>query len=344
MKYISLCLLLLVVTFATGCPNRPSTSFNNKNTFVSNVNDYLAKAQLDYNAVVDTNPAKAKRIRNEAIEDAVAVIDDNYSDFISHIETSRSKMDFLADVIDLGTSGAVGISKGERSLHILGVALTAFRGGRKSADLNFYKQQTTPILIAKMDDNRSKAYADMLQGKSKGVDEYSLKEAIRDMVGYYNAGTLVRAFTELSKDTAAQAKDSSEKVRRIKGLKSLDSIPPIEITKPSEQVFAQLRDLDAQLNGASTKDKAAKRLDLIYRFILSDAGFKETVAKLKSDIETLGVPRKEVVKAALTKIDAGQNLDSNEAYWYVYAIYNITHDNVEMTTRLSDVFVKVKPE
>lgn len=220
MRKIQLSLLLsLIAFFATGCPNEPSKSFNNKNSFVSNVNEYLAAAQGRYEQNVRSNPAEAKRVRNDAIEDAVAVIDSNYNDYISKLNTRRSTTDFIADVIELGTSAMTGIVKGERPNQILGIALTAFRGGRRSAELNFYKEQTVPILITKMDDNRAQVYAMILTRKADEVIDYSMKEAIRDIVDYYNAGTLIRAFTQLQKDTAARAKESEDRVLELKGLK-----------------------------------------------------------------------------------------------------------------------------
>src|SRR6185503_18479855 len=107
------------------------------------------------NMAVDPTDAtgEGKRLRNDALDTVLAVIDENYTNYISDIETRRSNTDFVLDVIDLGAGAATGIAKGERPNQILGIALTAFRGGRKSSELAFYKQQTTPILISKMDDN-----------------------------------------------------------------------------------------------------------------------------------------------------------------------------------------------
>jgi hypothetical protein len=262
MRKIQLCLLVLTAVFATGCPNKPSSSFTNKNTFVSNVNEYLAQSQLEYNAIVnkdgvtEKDKEKAKRIRNDAIEMALAVIDDNYTDFITNIETRRSRADFLLDVIELGMGAATGISKGERPNQILGIALTAFRGGRTSRELNFYKQQTTPILISKMDGNRANVLAGILNAKTKDVDEYSLKTAIRDLVAYNNAGTLIRAFTELSKDTSVQTKKSEDAVRVIKGDLDITSIPTIEEEQRAQSSGALRRSLARQELEARTRAEA----------------------------------------------------------------------------------------
>jgi len=292
MKLIKLSILLCVVSFATGCPTQPSKNFKGKDTLISNVNEYLLVQQLRYYCAVEEGKtydggrltrrqqqqlakeiqegkkiacgsalnnaeAVAQRVRNDSIEDAMAVIDSNYNDFISTLDQRRSKTDFVLDVIDLGASAATGITKGERPNQILGIAITAFRGGRRSVELNFYKQQTTPILIAKMDDNRSLAYAAMLTKKSKPTAQYSMKEAIRDIVNYYNAGTLIRAFAELAKDTSAKAQESEMLVKELKGENiTISNIPTIKHEAISDEVFAISVRLARELETATTAANA----------------------------------------------------------------------------------------
>jgi hypothetical protein len=248
MKKIYLFLLLSFVAVATGCPKvvktKPSTKFS-QNTLVTQTNSYLKNQQMAYYCAItdgkveydyskleyvckgttDTNGKEiAKRIRNEAIENGIMGVNSVYIDFIDDLNTGRSTSNFVADIIDLGTSATIGITKGERALQILGVALTAFRGGRKSADLNFFREQATPILINKMDDNRSTTYASILLKKDKSVDEYPMQEAVRDIVDYYNAGTLIRAFTQLSKDTGEQANLSEKRVLSLKSINPEDIV------------------------------------------------------------------------------------------------------------------------
>ncbi|HKS29250.1 MAG TPA: hypothetical protein VJS44_15585, partial [Pyrinomonadaceae bacterium] len=245
MRKIHLSLLLsLVAFFSTGCPNEPSKSFKRKDSFVSNVNEYLAGAQGRYEQHVISNPAEAKRIRNDAIEDAIAVVNSNYTDYITRLNTRRSTTDFIADVIELGTSAATGIAKGERPNQILGIALTAFRGGRRSSELNFYKEQTVPILITKMDDNRATIYAMILTKKDADVSRYSMKEAIRDIVDYYNAGTLIRAFTQLQKDTAAKAQQSENRVLELQGFQVTPeaTVETRNLSVSARKILQRLRD------------------------------------------------------------------------------------------------------
>jgi hypothetical protein len=314
MRGLLLSLLIGAVAFTTGCPQGPSKKFpgaTNTKSLVANVNSYLTTAQEAYKDALDDHPddvnETAKRIRNDAIDDALAVIDDNYTSYISSIESRRSTTDFLLDVIELGTGAATGIAKGERPNQILGIALTAFRGGRTSAELNFYKQQTTPILINKMDDNRATLLGDILEKRDSPVKDYSLKGAIRDIVNYYNAGTLVRAFTELSKTTGAQALASQARVRHLSGPLTISSITTLDQDKVLKLIAKQKTSLAQQVSDAITNNpipgppapagtiaaaQAAQtaalqpvrqKLVLIWQNIESDGKFDNAIATLKAN-------------------------------------------------------------
>lgn len=258
MKTIQLVLLLCIVVFAAGCPKyKPSVNFKNKSSFVGKVNEHIEAKQVEYLRVLGSDPAKARTIRNELIEDALPYIDDGYTDFITDIEAGRDRTNFIADVVELGASSAVGIIKGsQRSIQIVGIALTAFRGGRRSADLNFYKEQTTPILINKMDGNRAKVRATILTREKEGVDTYPIGAAISDIVAYYNAGTLVRAFTELQKDTAVQTKQSEDNLQLLKGVSLTPEATP-EFRNLSVSAQKILLSLLNDLNDADAKKKAS---------------------------------------------------------------------------------------
>lgn len=307
MRKIQLSLLLsLVAFFATGCPNEPSKNFPSPNpqpdklttkSFVNNVNAYLVNQQVQYNTAVqalNNFPAgtapdviaraenNARRIRNDAIEDAIAVIDSNYNDYIISLNNRRSRADFIADVIELGTAGTTGFIRGERPNQILGIALTVFRGGRRSAELNFYREQTVPILINKMDDGRAQVYANILKRKIDSVTDYSMKEAIRDIVAYYNAGTLIRAFTQLQKDAAAGAKESENRVLILKGT---PVTPPATEAERDEAVNASdiIFTLRKSLRATATpedRDAATEKLQAIITELRTD----QALAAMLTDV------------------------------------------------------------
>ncbi|HEX8748865.1 MAG TPA: hypothetical protein VF717_16950 [Pyrinomonadaceae bacterium] len=312
MRKIRLSLLLsLVACFATGCPKyKPSVDFNDQNTFVNKVNAYLKARQTDYlNALARNDTATAKTIRNEVIELTLPYIDDAYMEYITSLQAGRDRSNFVADLIDLGTSAAVGITNGERSLQILGVALTAFRGGRRSADLNFFKEQTTPILISKMDGNRARVRAVILSREREEISTYPIGAALGDIVEYYNAGTLVRAFTELSKDTAVQTQQSEKRVLQLKGIdeSQIFSIPPDAATDANTIGSLRNKYIDI-FRGTDTalQNKATVELRNIYLEVATGArkdDFKPVIEEVKKD---------SALKALMEKLESGDTNKINE--------------------------------
>jgi len=258
MKKIQLYLLASVVVFATGCPKyKPKVDFDrNANTFVNKLNAFFRAKHQEYINALPNSQERAKRARNEAIEEVLPYIDAAYMDFITDLQAGRDRTNFVADLIELGGSAAVGIVNGERPLQIIGVALTAIRGGRRSADLNFYKEQSTPVLINKMDGTRAKVRATILTREKDDTNTYPFGAAVSDIVEYYNAGTLVRAFTELQKDTAVQTKQAEDNLQVLKGVTLTPEATP---ERHNNAVAARkvLESLLDDLNNTNTEKKAA---------------------------------------------------------------------------------------
>jgi hypothetical protein len=259
MRKLQLCILAIMVFFATGCPKpqyRPTLNFNQG--MVDKFNAALKRqyreyecyrfgpTHFDFQNVACTgyvqNLDNAKGVRNELIENALSYIDESYNSFVTDIQAGRDRNNFLLDVVDLGTAAAVGITKGERTLQVIGVALTAFRGGRKSADANFYKDTSTPILISKMDGNRAKARAIIVEREGKAAADYTLGAAVSDIVDYYNAGTLVRAFTQLQQDTAIATQASEQALTDAKKAAGIRGAVPAATLAASKEFSAAIRD------------------------------------------------------------------------------------------------------
>lgn len=258
MKKIQLFFVLGSLAFTTACPKyKPSVDFDNPGSFVGRLNKHIANEQARYycyrlgqnytsagcSGTITNGPELAKTVRNDLIEDALPFVDNAYMDFITGLQAGRDRGNFIADLVELGTSGAVGITNGERPIQILGVALTAFRGGRRSADLNFYKDQSTPILISKMDGNRANVRTTILAREKLPIQDYPIGAAIGDIVDYYNAGTLVRAFTELAKDTAVQTRQSENNVLTLKGVPLSPVATPeeVQVTSDAQIVIGKLQ-------------------------------------------------------------------------------------------------------
>jgi hypothetical protein len=328
MRKIQLCLLALTVLFAAGCPKphyRPSVSFDRG--LVDKFNAALKQQYREYECYrfgathIDfqghactgytQNFDNAKAARNELIENALPYIDESYMSFVSDLQAGRDRNNFLLDLVELGTAASVGITKGERPLQIIGVALTAFRGGRKSMDANFYKDTSTPILISKMDGNRAKVRATILEREAKKVEDYSLGAAVSDIVDYYNAGTLVRAFTQLQQDTAIATEASETHLKHLKeaGVKGAPTAEQLKASKDNAKTLRALRkpytDADKNIEDAKAKITQATQDVTNAATAITDADQKigEATAKLaaaKNDTE------KALAQAALATANAAK--------------------------------------
>src|ERR1051325_2025225 len=280
MKKIPLYLVLCIVVFSTGCPKyKPNQVDFNSSTFVGKINTYFADQQKNYRAAVNSaDGPRARSIRNEILENALPYIDEVYMDFIT-------------------------------DLQILGVALTAFRGGRRSADLNFYKEQTTPILINKMDGNRAEVRARILTREKEGVDTYPVGAAISDIVDYYNAGTLVRAFTELQKDTAFETKQAEDNLQVLKGV-AITPEATIESRNLSVSASDILQALLNDLNDPAKKAAATTKLQSIVAALEKDSAVAEVLKNANvSSTDTDGVK----LRDALITIRRSARLVNNTA-------------------------------
>ena len=275
MRKIQVCVLVFAAVFATGCPKpqyRPTLKFDQG--MVDKFNAALKRqyreyecyrfgpSHVDFQGTACTgyvqNQDNAKGVRNELVENALSYIDESYNSFVADIQAGRDRNNFLLDVVDLSTAAAVGITKDERTLQIIGVALTAFRGGRKSADANFYKDTSTPILISKMDGNRAKVRAVIVEREGKKAEDYSLGAAVSDIVDYYNAGTLVRAFTQLQQDTAIATQESEKALVQAKKDAGVKGAPSAAVFAASKKHAQELRALWTAFNTANTNVQKAQ--------------------------------------------------------------------------------------
>jgi hypothetical protein len=342
MRKIQLCLLVLTAVFATGCPKySPKVDFNNQNSLVNRVNKRFADWQTEYYVAVKAKDfARAKTARNELLEEALPYIDDAYIDFINDIQRGRDRGNFVADLVELGTSGAIGITKGERAIQILGVALTAFRGGRRSADLNFYKDTATPILISKMDGNRAKVRAVILTREKQEVSDYPVGAAMADIVDYYNAGTLVRAFTELAKDTAVQTQQSEDVLKLQKIDPSRVFAASVTVQDASILIGTYRRKYQAIFKGSdqNLQNDATAELLGIYMDVVANPDFKPVLDELKKN------PKYKQLMADLDSGDSAriQAVTGVEIFEIVSQVLFTANkmNKMELIVPLKDIFVK----
>jgi hypothetical protein len=308
MKTILFCLTVIAALLTIACPkdgpNLNLSDSNYKKILVRQLKDNVfAKEWTEYKCANDgfyhvgavnmgfqsfscgtmaKDENVARNIRNEVGDNAVGLIDSVYSVYIRDFRSRRSIGEFTADVVGLGAAATSSFVHGERVVHILGASLTAFAGGRRSAQLNFYDDQTTSIVSKQMDASRSQILAEIKQNQRKSTADYSFDACLDDIIRYFDAGTLNRAFTDLDKQTSLQSEVARKGVLEIKGLSDVSAPQTAEnsnVTKASFDSLAKLQN-DAK---DPLKTAAAKAiLKSIYDQIAAEPKFNQIIADLRA--------------------------------------------------------------
>ncbi len=225
--------------------------------------------------VVDNPNEAAKRLRNVVMNRMMRVIDYVYFQFENDLYVSRATGSFLGDAIDFGANFAATITNGERAKTIINAAIIAFRGGRRSASMHYFQEQTADVLITKMQTSRNRSLAGMLQQMKFNVDDYPLDAGLRDVIGYFYAGTLPRALQELKQDASIDAKAANDKILE---LKKISPTPAVDAEEQgiSLSAYEALEQLGLELKGEpKQKENAVKQLKTIITALQADAGIKK---------------------------------------------------------------------
>jgi hypothetical protein len=95
-----------------------------------------------------------------------------------------------------------------------------------------------------------------------------MAEAIKDLVAYYNAGTLVSALTGLSQQTALNSQDSAKKVEDLQKNSSVS---------PDKNVLEALYKLESLLNDFNQSQLAISKLQKIFAELQTDQNFQPMI-------------------------------------------------------------------
>ncbi len=316
-RVLTTLLLIPIVLFSTGCPNyKPKTPAVLANNVIKyEVNKFADDLDEYYSAIDDTTPAnipQATIYRDRVIEHLKRAIDGDYHDFENQLFTRRATTNSILDMVEYGAHAASIVTHGEQAKTVISTLLTAFRGGRKSIDENFFKEQTTGIIISQMQSSRARIEANIRKSMQGDASKYSLDAALGDLVNYFYAGTLQTAVTELAQQTGQNAINEkinaateSDKLRA--GIQGAATIEQIEVATANiskleglaerfEAATKDISDADKDLANPAVADKtpatnkkiaateaqtlAIDQMKKVYQLVESDALLKPLLNKI----------------------------------------------------------------
>jgi hypothetical protein len=234
--------VIVMVIGISGCSNTLSRHLadeNPKNVLFINWDKIEAQKFIDgtYRNGYDCtgNKLAATQTRNEKLDTFILGVDSYYHKNKNALITGTGIENTIADIIQLGLTGAASFAGGGTPNLLAGIA-TAINGSKLSFDKNIFADHSSLLLAAKMDQLRLTKINYITEKKlSKDCTKYSLDEAMRDAIDYYYAGTVNGALLAIFAETGNKMQEEEQK--------SNDLIDP-NLAKQKEKIKLKEKTLD----------------------------------------------------------------------------------------------------
>jgi len=156
-----------------------------------------------------------REIRGTAVSQRMRFVDAHYALLEDELRRTRSTLDFTSDItiISLNAVGAlIGPASTKAILHAISGGLV---GARASAEKNFFFDQSTQVIIPKMQALRAAKRAQIEMQLDLNTTTYPLAKALGDVDQYFRAGSVTMALIALTNDAGAAVKQSEAEVDEI---------------------------------------------------------------------------------------------------------------------------------
>jgi hypothetical protein len=150
----------------------------------------------------EKNVESRKNIRNEVINDYMALVDSDYMYFKNGLLAGRAESDAVMDIAELLISTSSTLFGGLGGKANLGAASTLIKGSRSAYDKNFFAQQTIASIINLIEKGRNQVRQNIRSKIGLSSEEYSLSEAISDVNLYGNKANLLAGALDVANASA----------------------------------------------------------------------------------------------------------------------------------------------
>jgi len=152
-----------------------------------------------------------KQVRNRILYELMGMVDDYYYQYTTELRRDVSGKGILVDTTALATSIAATAAGAKELKTVLSAISSSVQGLSKSIDANVLLGNTVQAIRLQMDGARADIATEMITNmKQQDCSEYPLEAGLRDIVRYYDAGTLTSGVASLSKDAGVK-KNEAEK-------------------------------------------------------------------------------------------------------------------------------------
>jgi hypothetical protein len=142
------------------------------------------------------------RYRDKIVYSTATEIDRNYSEFKNSFFGEHAAAETSLDIAQIGLSSA-GTLAGGQTVNLLAAIATGVAGSRLAFNKNFFKEKAPDLLLSRMDALRAEQWSQIYLKLKSPDNTYSLYEAERDLVAYYEKGSLQAAFQNIIAESGA---------------------------------------------------------------------------------------------------------------------------------------------
>ncbi len=176
-------------------------------------------------------------VRNRVLYELMGIFDDYYYKNTVNIRDGVVGKNLLVSFSGIATSFAAALAGGEQ----IKTVLSAISGGLQTINGTFDKEAllntSVQALRFQMDASRAVVAAGIIEAMDKNLADYPLEAGLRDLIRYYDAGTVTSALTALAQTTALQKAAAEQMEARVAGKPSfyLDLVPTAPGNLPAVQ-------------------------------------------------------------------------------------------------------------
>ena len=180
--------------------------------------DKLTKALIDKysqpGAIPSDGTNNTEDKRNEVLNDLLYLTDVNYYKFTGGLYQGRAVFDTTSDLAMLGLGGAGALTPAAGTKAILAAISAGIAGSRVSINKNFFHDQASMALIAKMDAARKSKLALIQDAMAKlSVKDYPLSRGLAQISEYYNAGTIIGALQDITATAGEEKAKANQDIK-----------------------------------------------------------------------------------------------------------------------------------
>lgn len=208
--------------------------------------------ELDYNKVFSILPisvrsaydkadddAKRQRIRNAVMTDFLTLGRAVHRELDERLYRARGGLDTSLDIAGITSSALATILTDPATRTALSGASTLFQGSKDAVSKNFFFEQATDAVIAKMQEKRAAQELVIRNGMLKTATEYPIETALADSIAFLYAGGIAESLAELAGDAEIAKLRQEAVVQEVKvtGVKISQYNASPEAKKLRDEIF-----------------------------------------------------------------------------------------------------------